>query len=84
MPLTAALKTGADEIDEPDSVSSRLIRLFGEARKPMIVVVDSGPRYDSLVRALRVAGVPVFPSADQAIRSLGRYLCYRAGGEADQ
>jgi hypothetical protein len=23
-------------------------------------------------------GIPVFPSADQAIRSLGRYLCHRA------
>jgi hypothetical protein len=44
----------------------------------MIVVVDSGPRYDPLVRALRSAGIPVFPSADQAIRSLGRYLCHRA------
>ncbi len=43
-------------------------------------VVDSGPRYDPLVHALRVGGVPVFPSADQAIRSLGRYLCHRIGG----
>jgi hypothetical protein len=42
------------------------------------VVIDSGPLYDPLVRALRLAGIPVFPSADQAIRSLGRYLCHRA------
>ena len=47
-------------------------------RKPLIVVVDSGPLYDPLVRTLRLGGVPVFPSADQAIRSLGRYLCHRA------
>jgi hypothetical protein len=44
----------------------------------MVVVVDSGSLYDPLVRALRLGGMPVFPSADQAIRSLGRYLCYRA------
>jgi hypothetical protein len=27
---------------------------------------------------IRSAGVPVFRSSDQAIRSLGRYLCHRA------
>jgi len=57
----------------------RLPRLFNEAKKPMIVVVDAGPRYEPLVHALRSCNVPVFPSADQAIRSLGRYLCHRAG-----
>jgi hypothetical protein len=29
--------------------------------------------------ALRKAGVPVFPSADQAIHSLGRYRCHAMG-----
>jgi len=77
VPLTAALKTGPDELDTPGSLTERIPRLFAEATKPVIVVVDSGPLYDPLVRALRLAGVPVFPSADQAIRSLGRYLCHR-------
>jgi indolepyruvate ferredoxin oxidoreductase beta subunit len=78
VPLTAALKTAPEELDSEGSLVERIPRLFGEANKPMIVVVDSGPRYDPLVRALRSAGIPVFPSADQAIRSLGRYLCHRA------
>jgi acyl-CoA synthetase (NDP forming) len=78
VPLTAALKTGPDEIDAPGSLAERIPRLFAEAGKPLIVVVDSGSLYEPLVRALRRAGVPVFPSADQAIRSLGRYLCHRA------
>jgi indolepyruvate ferredoxin oxidoreductase beta subunit len=77
VPLTPALRSGPDEIDDDRSLARRLPRLFAEASKPMIVVVDSGPLYDPLVRALRLAGVPVFPSADQAIRSLGRYLCHR-------
>jgi acyl-CoA synthetase (NDP forming) len=82
VPLTAALKTAPEEIEQEGSLVHRLTRLFAEAGKPMIVVVDSGPRYDPLVRALRAGGVPVFPSADQAIRSLGRYLCHRvAPGE---
>jgi len=80
VPLTAALKTVPGELEDEDSVANRLGRLFAEATKPMIVVVDSGPRYVPLVQALRVAGLPVFPSADQAIRSLGRYLCHAIAG----
>jgi len=80
VPLTAALKTVPGELEDEDSVVSRLGRLFAEATKPMIVVVDSGPRYVPLVQALRMAGLPVFPSADQAIRSLGRYLCHAIAG----
>jgi acyl-CoA synthetase (NDP forming) len=79
VPLTAALKTAPEEVEDPASLAQRIPALFAEASKPMIVVVDSGPRYDPLVRQLRLAGVPVFPSADQAVRSLGRYLCHRAG-----
>ena len=78
VPLTAALKTAPEEIEDPASLATVLPRLFRESTKPMIAVVDSGPRYDPLVRALRLGGVPVFPSADQAIRSLGRYLCHRS------
>jgi indolepyruvate ferredoxin oxidoreductase beta subunit len=77
VPLTAALRTAPDELEAEESLARRIPRLFAEATKPLIVVVDSGPLYDPLVRALRLAGVPVFPSADQAIRSLGRYLCHR-------
>jgi acyl-CoA synthetase (NDP forming) len=77
VPLTAALKTGPKEISALDSLAERLPRLAARTDKPMVVVVDSGPRYDPLIRALREAGLPVFPSADQAVRSLGRYLCFR-------
>jgi acyl-CoA synthetase (NDP forming) len=78
IPLSAALKTVPGELEDEDSLAFRLPALFAAADKPMIVVVDSGPRFDPLVRSLRLGGVPVFPSADQAIRSLGRYLCHRA------
>ena len=77
VPLTASLLTAPEELDDERSLAVRIPRLFAEAAKPLIVVVDSGPRYDPLVRALRLGGVPVFPSADQAVRSLGRFLCYR-------
>jgi acyl-CoA synthetase (NDP forming) len=77
VPLTAALKSLAGELDDPDSLAAILPRLFAEVRKPMLVVVDSGSPFEPLVRRLREAGLPVFRSADQAVRSLGRYLCHR-------
>jgi acyl-CoA synthetase (NDP forming) len=77
VPLTSALKTTSGELAQPGSLAERLPRLFAHTRKPLIAVIDSGSLYDPLARALREGGVPVFRSADQAIRSLGRYLCHR-------
>lgn len=78
VPLTAALKTTATEIAEGGSLAEILPPLFAATDKPAVVVIDSGAMYEPLVRQLREAGVPVFRSADQAIRSMGRYLCQRA------
>lgn len=77
VPLTSALATVPGELGEPRSLAQRLPRIFAEASKPLVAVVDSGSRYLPFALALRAGGVPVFPSADQAIRSLGRYLCHR-------
>jgi len=41
------------------------------------VVVDSGRLYDPLAQAIRDGGVPVFRSADSAMRALGRYLYHK-------
>jgi indolepyruvate ferredoxin oxidoreductase beta subunit len=77
VPLTPALAAMESELDSEDSVGNRLAKLFERTEKPMVVVVDSGPLYDPLADLLRIKGVPVFRSADQAIRSFGRYLCHR-------
>ncbi len=81
VPLSPAMLTTAKEIDKPGSMVERLPKLFAESCKPLIYVIDSGPAYDPLAHAIRAAGVPVFRSCDQAIRSLGRYLCHRAPAE---
>jgi acyl-CoA synthetase (NDP forming) len=78
VPLTSQLLTLESEIADPRSLAHRLPALFAAAEKPLIAVVDSGSLYEPLVRALRSGGVPVFRSADQAMRSIGRYLCHRA------
>ncbi|RMF85242.1 MAG: indolepyruvate oxidoreductase subunit beta [Planctomycetota bacterium] len=78
VPLSAALKTTPQEVASGGSLAERLPKLAGECSKPMIYVVDSGPLFDELARTARRAGIPTFRSCDQAIRSLGRYLCHRA------
>jgi len=75
VPLSPAMLTTPTEITCAESVAQRLPKLFAAAGKPLVVSVDSGPLYEPLVRSLRSAGLPVFRSADQAVRALGRYLC---------
>jgi indolepyruvate ferredoxin oxidoreductase beta subunit len=78
VPLTASLQTGADEVARDTALPQRLGTLFRAASKPVIAVVDSGEAYTPLVQQLRSTGIPVFRSADQAVRSLGRYMTFRA------
>jgi acyl-CoA synthetase (NDP forming) len=79
VPLTAALSTlppGAghgEDVAAGTAVGSRLARLFARLRKPWVVVVDSGAQYDPMANLLIGAGVPVFRTADRALRLLGIY-----------
>lgn len=77
VPLTPAMLTTAEEITKPGSLVDRLPKLFNEARKPIVVSIDSGSLYEPMVKALRAAGIPVFRSCDQAVRAMGRYLAQR-------
>ncbi|HEX7077117.1 MAG TPA: acetate--CoA ligase family protein [Candidatus Eisenbacteria bacterium] len=80
VPLTGALATLAtaaghgEDIEADGGIVKRLIRLASERGKAWIAVVDSGPLYDPMVRALEEGGVPTFRSADRATRLFGR-LC---------
>jgi len=77
VPLTPTMKTTPDEIADQSSLAHRLPKVFAETSKPLVVAIDSGPLYDPLAHKLREGGVPVFRSADSAVRSLGRYLCHK-------
>lgn len=77
VPLTPQLLTTADELLRAGSLADRLPALLRHSPKPIIAVIDSGPPYDAMARRLREGGVPVFRTCDQAVRSLGRFLCYR-------
>lgn len=77
VPETPELLTGPQEIHRPESIAYRLPEILAFQDKPLIAVVDSGLLFEPFVHAMRLAGVPVVRSCDQAIRSLGRYLCHR-------
>ncbi len=78
VPLTPTMKTTPDEINDDSSLANRLPRILAETSKPLVVAIDSGSLYDPLAYAIREAGVPVFRSADSAVRTLGRYICHRS------
>ncbi len=78
VPLTPALATTPEELQERESLADVLHRLANTFDKPIVAVIDSGPRFESLVRLLRERRIPVIRFADQAVRSLGRYMDHRA------
>ena len=90
IPLTPAMATLAAGVPEeesiraPGSLVNRLARLLPEAKKPIVVSIDSGTPYDAMALAFEEKGLPVFRSADAAMRAMGLYLEQRlrrcAGG----
>ena len=78
-PLSPLLKTLPAEMaactkEKNRDITECLGGLAARSDKPLIVVVDSGSLYDSLVLALEERGLPVFRSGDQAVRTLGKYI----------
>lgn len=85
VPLTQALVTlpagpgHAEDLANPQGIVCRLVRLWHESAKPWVAVVDAGPAYDAMARTLEHGGVPVFRTADRALRALaGWYASSRA------
>ncbi|MFV1960109.1 MAG: CoA-binding protein, partial [Planctomycetota bacterium] len=83
VPLTGALQTveggpdHAEDLRHEDSVVRRLVRLHQASPKAWVGVVDAGALYDPMVRLLEAEGIPVFRTADRALRLFGRYVAWR-------
>lgn len=73
VPLAPTLRTLAEDLDCPDSFPA-LVGRWRNGGKPIVFVVDSGSSFDPLAEAVRAQGVPVFRSADEAVRTLGTWL----------
>lgn len=83
VPLTGALQTieaaeghGEDLADE-GSIARRLIRFHALSTKAWVGVVDAGPLYDPMVELMQEEGVPVFRTADRALRLFATYCDWR-------
>ncbi len=80
VPLTPAMQTLApgeghrESILDPGSVAQLLPGAISASDKPVVTVVDSGVLFDPLVSALRSGGLPVFRSADRAVRALCKWI----------
>ena len=74
VPLTAATATLPGEIASEGSLPNRLARVLPETDKPIVVSIDGGALYDPMAQAIEERGVPVFRSADAALRAMGRYV----------
>jgi len=61
---------------------ARLAALTRDGGKPWVVVVDAGALYDPMAQALSAAGIPVFRTADRALRLLNVYCAERRRGAA--
>jgi acyl-CoA synthetase (NDP forming) len=77
IPATPAVPSIESELTEGSALAEGLALLRDEFNKPIVTVVDAGPRYDTFADTLRAAGFAVLPSADEAIRVLGRVLVNR-------
>jgi acyl-CoA synthetase (NDP forming) len=83
VPLTAALHSMASgpdyagDLNREDGIAVRYGRLMTLTSKPWVAVVDSGPLYDPLARALESRGIPTFRSADRALAALALWMAAR-------
>ncbi len=80
VPLTPILHTLHDELVADDPLTAdydivgKINELNKQTEKPLVIVVDSGSLYDHMANGLEENGLPVFRSADQAVRVLGKYV----------
>ncbi len=80
VPLTPALQTLAageghrESVSHPDSICRLLPHVAGRQTKPVVAVIDSGALFDPMAAALEAGGLPVFRTADRAMRALATWI----------
>ena len=85
VPLTPAMQTLAsgdehrESVDHPDSIARRLPAIAAKHDTPMVAVVDSGRLFDPMAEVLEAGGLPVFRSADRAVRVLCKWVNVKLG-----
>lgn len=88
VPLTPSLQTlppgegHSESILNVDSVANVLPAAAADSRKPVVAVVDAGRWFDPLADQLQQGGLPVFRSADRAVRVLCEYIDVKLKNQA--
>ncbi len=80
VPLTPAMQTLApgeahrESVDDAASIARRLPAIAAKHETPLVAVVDSGHLFDPMAEVLESGGLPVFRSADRAVRVLCKWI----------
>ncbi len=74
VPLAPSLHSLAADLDHSSSFVQLAAKWRAHSDKAIVTVFDGGPEYDALRAGIRVAGLPVFRSADDAARLLHRWI----------
>ncbi len=61
------------DTETSEELASRLVQIWNQIEKPWVAVVDAGPAYDAMAGVLSDGGIPVFRTADRAVRILELY-----------
>jgi 3-hydroxypropionyl-CoA synthetase (ADP-forming) len=77
VPHIENLMTTDDVCTDPDAIAMRLIRVFREYDKPMVVSVNAGKQFSKFVRVMQEAGLPVFTDIRAAILAMERMVRFR-------
>ena len=90
VPLTPAMQTlppgdgHRESVDHPDSIARRLPAISAQHDTPMAAVVDSGRLFDPMASVLEKGGLPVFRSADRAVRVLCKWVDVKLKTSAEE
>ncbi len=63
-----------ESVDDPASIARRLPAVAAAHDTPLVAVVDSGRLFDPMAEVLESGGLPVFRSADRAVRVLCKWV----------
>ncbi len=76
VPHVETLKTTEALCRQPDALGPRLVQAACKHRKPLVLSVNAGSRYQGLVRVLEEGGIPVYQDIRSAMRALDTFCSY--------
>jgi acyl-CoA synthetase (NDP forming) len=79
VPHVETLKTTEELCREKDALGPLLVQVAAKHKKPLVLSVNAGSRYQGLVRVLEEGGLPVYQDIRSAMRALDTFCTYWAG-----